>query len=107
MSQEPHQPQQQQQQQQQQPLPAFAQKQADDVSSARCAELKAHATACLAKHITGEPLVAVPGRAQVYGAEVATAAGPVKGAAQHPLLTFLATPKLPPELAAYLDPQTK
>lgn len=82
------------------PLPDFAKKQASDIAEKKTAELKQHATTCLAKHFTGEPL---PGRNPLYQTEQDTPAGEVKTANQHPLLAFLATPKLPPELAAYLE----
>lgn len=82
------------------PLPEAAQKQAADISTQKTAELKQHATVCFAKNFTGEGL---QGRSQLYQAEQATPAGTVKAAPQHPLLAFLATPKLPPELAAYLE----
>ena len=81
-------------------LPDFAQKQAADISLQKSAELKQHASVCFGKHFTGE---ALQGRSQLYQAEKPTPAGTVKAANQHPLLAFLATPKLPPELAAYLE----
>lgn len=82
------------------PLPEYAKKQAADISSQKTAELKQHATACFAKNFTGE---ALQGRSQLYQTEQDIAEGTVKTASQHPLLTFLTTPKLPPELAAYVD----
>jgi hypothetical protein len=82
------------------PLPGFAQKQAADISSQKTAELKQHTTACFAKNFTGE---ALQGRSQLYQSEQDLPEGTVKSNNQHPLLTFLATPKLPPELAAYLE----
>lgn len=82
------------------PLPDFAKKQADDISKQKTAELKQHATACFAKYFTGE---ALQGRGQIYQHEQDIASGTVKSNNQHPLLSFLATPKLPPELAAYLE----
>lgn len=87
-----------------QPPPAWALKQAADISTQKTAELKQHTAACFAKYFTGE---ALQGRGQVYQSEQSTAAGTVKAAAQHPLLAFLTSPKLPPELAAYLDPMVK
>jgi hypothetical protein len=82
------------------PLPDCAVKQAADASVQNTTELKQHAAVCFAKHFTGEGL---QDRKQLYQSEHPTPAGPVKSANQHPLLAFLNTPKLPPELAAYLE----
>ncbi|KAF8060008.1 Fra10ac1 [Scenedesmus sp. PABB004] len=97
--------QQQQQQQQQQPaaaaagggaLPPFLAAQGAATAAAASAALREHAAACLARHFAGDaPL----GRGPVAQAELESPAGPVKAAAEHPLLAFLATPRLPPELA--------
>jgi hypothetical protein len=101
-------PQQQQpspQQPQPQPPPAFALKQANAVAAEQCGALKQHSTVCFAKYFCGESSLIGPQRPQVYAREASTAAGTVKAAGQHPLVGFLTTPKLPPELAAYLDPK--
>jgi hypothetical protein len=82
------------------PLPDFAKKQANDISLQKTAELKQHTTACFGKYFTGEGL---QGRGEIYQHEQETASGTVKSNNQHPLLKLLATPKLPPELAAYLE----
>lgn len=83
----------------QQPEP-FIQKQAANISSEASAQLKQHNAACFTKYFSGEPL---PGRGQLYQAELDTQHGSVKASSQHPLLAFLSTPKLPPELAQYLE----
>lgn len=85
------------------PLPDFAQKQAAEISAQKSAELKQHSAACFAKYFTGEGLQGLQGRSQLYQTQQQTPAGTVKSATQHPLLAFLTTPKLPPELAAYLE----
>lgn len=84
------------------PLPDFAKKQAGDISTQKTAELKQHAAACFGKYFTGEGL---QGRKDLYQAEqdLPGGTGTVKSNNQHPLLSFLATPRLPPELAAYLE----
>jgi hypothetical protein len=82
------------------PLPDFAKKQADDISAQKTAELKQHTAVCFGKYFTGEGL---QGRKDLYQSEQEVPAGTVKSNNQHPLLSFLATPKLPPELAAYLE----
>lgn len=78
----------------------FIQKQAAKISSEASAQLKQHNAACFTKYFSGDPL---PGRGQLYQAELESEHGPVKSGSQHPLLAFLATPKLPPELAQYLE----
>lgn len=83
----------------QQPEP-FIQKQAAKISAEASAQLKQHNAECFAKYFSGEPL---PGRGQLYQAESESRHGSYKAGSQHPLLAFLATPKLPPELAQYLE----
>lgn len=78
----------------------FVQKQAAKISAEASAQLKQHNAACFTKYFSGEPL---PGRGPVYQAELESKCGPVKAGSQHPLLAFLATPKLSPELAQYLE----
>jgi hypothetical protein len=80
----------------------FVQKQTAAISARATSQLKEHSLQCLSKYFSNESLL---GRGQVYQAELESEQGPVKaaGAQQHPLLAFLATPKLPPELAQYLD----
>jgi hypothetical protein len=82
------------------PLPQFAAKTADSIAAQRTGDLREKTPAWFAKYFTGE---APNDRGQVYQQEQETAAGTVKSNNQHPLLSFLATPKLPPELAAYLE----
>jgi hypothetical protein len=83
-----------------QQLEPFLQKQAEQVSNAATAQLKQHTAQCFAKHFSSDALL---GRGQVFQAELESEAGPVKAGSQHPLLAFLSTPRLPPELAQYLD----
>lgn len=82
------------------PLPQFASKTADSIAAQRTGDLREKTPAWFAKYFTGE---APNNRGLVYQQEQESASGTVKSNNQHPLLSFLATPKLPPELAAYLE----
>lgn len=78
----------------------FLQQQATKISSSATKQLKEHTVQCFAKYFCSDTLL---GRGQVYQAELETEQGPVKAGNQHPLVAFLATPRLPPELAQYLE----
>lgn len=78
----------------------FVQKQGVQGNSAFTALLKQRAAPWFAQHFSRDALL---GRGQVFPAKLESETGPVKAGSRHPLLAFVATPRLPPELAQYIE----
>lgn len=73
---------------------------AERISSRYIQLFQQHKAECTARYFNNEQLTA---KGTVWESEARTHAGPVRLCPTHPLAAYLATPKLPPELAAVLD----
>lgn len=81
------------------PLERFIEAQAIDTNSKATIALQDHAAGCVARYFFPG---SSGGSRSINSVPLQSDAGPVRAAATHPLLAFLATPRLPPELEAYL-----